>query len=139
MRLKCLVKYPMRVGRWVLHEGRFNRNTCTDQYVDRKGQHMHYLLTYTYTDDYLEKRAQFRNEHLSHAWAAQRRGELILGGAVGDPADSAVLVFSCSSAELIEAFVKADPYYRNGLVRNYSIRLWTTVVGEGAYTPVYPS
>ena len=100
---------------------------------------MHYLLTYTYTDDYLEKRGLFRNEHLHHAWAAQHRGELILGGAVGDPADSAVLVFSCTSAEVVEAFVQADTYYRNGLVQRYSIRPWTTVVGEAAHTPIYPA
>lgn len=100
---------------------------------------MHYLLTYHYTDDYLEKRAQFRNDHLRHAWAAQQRGELLLGGAVGDPADSAVLVFDCADPALIEAFVQADTYYHNGLVRSYTIRPWATVVGAMAHTPIHPA
>jgi len=99
---------------------------------------MHYLLTYHYTDDYLEKRGQFRNDHLRHAWSAQQRGELMLGGAAGDPPTCAVLVFHCDSADSIEQFVKADPYYLNGLVRSYSILPWTTVVGDLALTPIRP-
>lgn len=99
---------------------------------------MHYLLTYQYTDDYLEKRGQFRNDHLRHAWAAQQRGELMLGGAAGDPPTCAVILFQCDSAEVIEQFAKADPYYLNGLVRSYSIQPWTTVVGDMAHTPIQP-
>lgn len=99
---------------------------------------MHYLLTYEYTDDSLEKRGQFRNEHLRHAWSAQQRGELILAGAAGDPPDSAVFVFSCDSAAAIEAFVQADTYVINGLVRRHRIQPWTTVVGEMAHTPIRP-
>lgn len=99
---------------------------------------MHYLLTYHYTDDYLEKRGQFRDAHLCHAWAAQQRGHVILAGAAGDPPDCAVLVFDCDSAAIIEQFVQADPYYLNGLVRSYRIQPWTTVVGDLAHTPIRP-
>ena len=99
---------------------------------------MHYLLSYDYTDDYLARRGALRSAHLGLAWQAVQRGELLLGGAVGDPADSALLVFQCEDPALIEAFVQADPYYRHGLVRRYQIRPWTTVVGEGAATPVRP-
>ena len=41
---------------------------------------MHYLLTYHYSADYLQRRGEFRNGHLAGAWAAQGRGELVLGG-----------------------------------------------------------
>lgn len=99
---------------------------------------MHFLLTYHYTDDYLEKRGQYRNAHLRHAWAAQQRGEVLLAGAAGDPPDCAVLVFDCASAAVIEQFVQADPYYLNGLVRDYTIQPWTTVVGAQAHTPIHP-
>lgn len=99
---------------------------------------MHFLLTYQYSDDYLARRALFRNEHLCLAWAAQARGELMLGGAVGDPADSAVLVFDCDSASTVEQFVQADPYFHNGLVRSYTIAPWATVVGAAAKTPIQP-
>jgi uncharacterized protein len=97
---------------------------------------MHYLMFYEYTDDYLERRGEFRGAHLKHAWGAQERGELILGGAYADPADGAVLLFQCDSPEIPERFAAADPYVNNGLVRRYWIRAWTTVVGQDATTPV---
>jgi uncharacterized protein YciI len=97
---------------------------------------MHYLLFYEYTSDYLERRGAYREEHLRLAWAAHERGELVLGGAYADPADGAVLLFNCDSPAVPEAFVAADPYVRNGLVKRYWIRPWTTVVGELAATPI---
>ena len=99
---------------------------------------MHYLMFYDYAPDYLERRAEFRTEHLTLAWQAQARGELILGGAFADPADGAALLFNCSSPEVAERFATADPYVINGLVTSYRIRLWTTVVGQDAVTPVKP-
>lgn len=33
-------------------------------------------------------------------------------------------------------FYDVDPYVRNGLVKTWRVREWTTVVGEGAATPV---
>ena len=54
---------------------------------------MHYLLFYDLAPDYLERRAAFRDDHLSLAWTAQARGELVLAGALADPADGAVLLF----------------------------------------------
>lgn len=99
---------------------------------------MHYLLTYQYTADYLARRSQFRNAHLRQAWEWQARGALLIGGTVGDPADSAVLVFDCDSAAEVEQFVQADAYFQNGLVSSYGIQPWTTVIGKDAKTPVHP-
>lgn len=100
---------------------------------------MHYILSYDYAPDYLERRGEFRDEHLHMAWAAQGAGELVLAGALADPADGAVLIFNVESPAVIERFVKADPYVRHGLVTAYRIRAWTTVVGDQALTPVRPS
>lgn len=99
---------------------------------------MHYLLWYDLTPSYLERRAEFREEHLRLAWAAVERGELVLGGAVGDPLDTALLVFQGDSPDGAERFARADPYVTNGLIRRWRVRPWTTVVGEGAATPVRP-
>ena len=99
---------------------------------------MHYLLIYDVSDDYLERRAAFRAEHLTLAWAAHERGELLLGGALADPVDGAVLLFTGDSPAAAEAFVAADPYVRNGLVKRWRVRPWTTVVGAGAASPVRP-
>ena len=99
----------------------------------------HWLLWYELAPDYLERRPTFREEHLRLAWAAVERGELELGGAVGDPVDLAILLFRGDSPAVAEAFAAADPYVRNGLIRRWRVRPWTTVVGEGAATPVRPA
>ena len=93
---------------------------------------MHYILFYDVTNDYVEKRGQFRELHLKYARAAYDRGELVLGGALADPVDGAVLIFRGDSAELVEQFAKNDPYVLNGLVRQWRVRKWNTVIGDGA-------
>ncbi len=97
---------------------------------------MHYLLFYDARPDYLARRGAFRAAHLEKAWAAHERGELILGGALADPVDGAVLLFQGDSPRVAEAFAEADPYVTNGLVARWRVREWTTVAGDGAATPV---
>jgi uncharacterized protein YciI len=91
---------------------------------------MHYLLFYDVVPDYVERRAPFRAEHLALARAAHARGELVLGGALADPADGAVLLFKGDSPAAAEAFAAADPYVKNGLVTRWRVRAWATVVGD---------
>ncbi|WP_322106855.1 YciI-like protein [Paraburkholderia sp. J41] len=97
---------------------------------------MHYLLMYELADDYLERRAAHRTEHLALAWAAVGRGELLLAGAIADPVDNALLLFQGDNPAAAEAFAQADPYVRAGLVKHWRVRPWQTVVGEGASNPV---
>ncbi len=99
---------------------------------------MHYLLFYDVSSDYLERRAEFRKEHLKLAWQSHDRGELILGGALADPVDCAILLFQTDSAKVVEQFVASDPYVKNGLVTGWRIRPWSTAVGKDATTPVRP-
>jgi hypothetical protein len=96
---------------------------------------MHYILFYDVRPDYVEKRAQFRELHLKHARAAFDRGELVLGGALADPVDGAILVFRGDSPAAAEAFALADPYVTNGLVTKWRVRKWATVIGDGAVIP----
>lgn len=96
----------------------------------------HFLLGYDLAPDYLDRRAQFRDAHLALAWAAADRGELLLGGATGDPVDGALLLFTGDTPAAAEAFARADPYVANGLVTDWRVRPWITVVGEDAATPV---
>jgi hypothetical protein len=99
---------------------------------------MHYLLQYETAPDYLQRRPAFRDVHLTHAWQAVERGELVLGGALADPVDGALLLFQGSGPEGAERFAAADPYVQNGLVLRWSVRPWTTVVGRDAAAPVRP-
>ncbi len=97
---------------------------------------MHYLLIYDAAPDYLERRAAYRAEHLALARTAHQRGELVLGGALDDPVDGAVILFRGDSPAAAEAFAAADPYVRNGLVSRWRVRPWTTVVGDLAECPI---
>lgn len=100
----------------------------------------HFLLTYTLAGDYLGRRPAFRAEHLARAQAAAERGELLLGGAVAGPGDDvpeeAQLLFAGEDASGAGAFARADPYVINGLVIEWRVREWVTVVGEGAANPI---
>lgn len=99
---------------------------------------MHFLLFYDTAPDYLERRPIYRNEHLSLAWAAQARGELILGGALGDPVEGAILLFEGESPEAAICFAESDPYVKNGLIKSWRVLPWATVVGDRAVNPVKP-
>ena len=92
---------------------------------------MYLALIYDVADDYLERRTAFRAEHLALAREAAGRGELVLGGAFADPADSALLVFEGADRSVAERFAEADPYVVNGLVKTWRVREWTVVVGRG--------
>lgn len=100
---------------------------------------MHYLLFYEVGDDYVSRRAEFRSAHLENAWAASERGELILGGALANPVDGAVLLFQGDSPAVAEKFARADPYVTSGAVKRWHVREWVTVVGEDAVRPVRPN
>jgi uncharacterized protein len=100
---------------------------------------MHYLLFYDAAPDYLARRPLFRDAHLAAAWASHERGELVLGGALQDPTDAAVLLFRADSREVVEEFARSDPYVTNGLVARWRVREWLTVAGATAAQPVHPA
>ena len=99
---------------------------------------MHYLLMYDVVDNYVTARIPFRKAHLLHAQTAHLRGELILGGALANPVDGAVLVFKGDSPKVAVDFATNDPYVVNGLVTRWRVREWTTVVGDDASVKVDP-
>ncbi len=97
---------------------------------EHKEVEMYYLLLYEVVDDYVKKRAAFRDEHLRIAKQASENGGLLLGGAFDNPVDGAALVFNVESRSVIEDFVREDPYVKNGLITDWKIREWTVVVGS---------
>jgi uncharacterized protein YciI len=99
---------------------------------------VHFLLIYELAPDYLARRGEFRNEPLTPAWAAPERGAIVIAGALADPADQAVLLFTGDSPDAAERFARADPYVVHGLVTQWRVRPWTTVVGKDAANPVRP-
>jgi uncharacterized protein YciI len=95
----------------------------------------YYALFYHVVDGFVERRLPFREQHLAHARNSAERGELALGGALADPADTALIVFHGDSPDAARAFAEKDPYVRNGLVQRWEVRPWNVVVGANADIP----
>jgi uncharacterized protein YciI len=90
---------------------------------------MYYILFYKTVDNYVERRKPYRQEHLAYANAAHKRGDLVMAGALAEPADRAVLVFKGEDPSIAEEFAKNDPYVTNGLITEWEVRPWTVVLG----------
>ena len=90
---------------------------------------MYYILFYKTVDNYIERRKAFRDQHLGMAQAAYAKGTLVMAGALADPADGAVLIFKGETAEVAESFALNDPYVKNGLITEWTVRPWTVVIG----------
>ena len=95
----------------------------------------YYALLYEIVDDYVARRAEFREMHLLLARAVRERGELLLAGAFDDPVDRALLVFRVDDKGKVEEFARKDPYVVNGLVKKWEVRPWKVVVGNEQRSP----
>ena len=92
----------------------------------------YYALFYEVVENFVERRAPFRTEHLKLADEAKRRGDLVLAGALAEPADGALIIFRGESSSAASTFAENDPYVQNGLVKHWEVRPWTVVVGGEA-------
>lgn len=93
----------------------------------------YYVLRYeSVVDDYVNRRAPFRAEHLRLIREAHQRGEVIMAGAVGDTPEGALVIFRGDSPAAAEQFAKNDPYVTNGLVLAWRVQPWQVVIGGEA-------
>ena len=90
---------------------------------------MYYMLLYDVVENFIERRAVFREAHLKLVRDAHERGELWLAGALVDPVDGAALVFTTEDRSVAERFAQNDPYVTGGLVKQWRVRTWNVVVG----------
>lgn len=96
---------------------------------------MYSLLLYRYVDDIAERRAPFREAHLGLISEAYDRGVMLLAGALVDPLDGGVFVFTTDDRAVVEDFVTRDPYVQEGLVTSWRIRSWNVVKAPSASSP----
>ena len=89
----------------------------------------YFALMYDVIDDFVNKRTPFRPAHLQGVRDANGRGELVMAGALGEPA-GALLIFRGKDKSVAEQFATNDPYVKESLVRNWKVRPWTVVVGQ---------
>ncbi|MGV6820091.1 MAG: YciI-like protein [Parvularcula sp.] len=96
----------------------------------------HFALIYEAVPDILERRAPYRAQHLALLKEEEAAGRLLLAGALAGAPAGSLLVFKGEDDDAARAFAARDPYVANGLIENWTVREWITVVGEGAAQPV---
>jgi uncharacterized protein YciI len=92
----------------------------------------YFALFYETVDDFPARRMPFRADHLRQVQESHDRGELLMAGALAEPADRALLVFRASSRSVPEEFARRDPYVLQGLVARWSVRPWNQVIATEA-------
>ncbi len=88
---------------------------------------MYYILFYKTVDNYIERRAPLRGTHLDLVHEFHSDGRIFMAGALAEPADGAVLIFRGDTPEAAHEFVSRDPYVKNGLITEWSVRPWIVV------------
>jgi uncharacterized protein YciI len=88
------------------------------------------LLTYNYVPDMVTRNVSVFQAHVEHVVSYIPKG-LLLAGPTTNPYDGGVLIFK-GSVEVVEQFVKDDPYVAAGLVTEHSIKQFEAAVGEFA-------
>lgn len=88
---------------------------------------MYFILFYKTVENYVERRAPLRGTHLDLVQEFHSDGRIVMAGALSEPADGAVLIFRGDTPEAAREFVSRDPYVKNGLITEWSIRPWIVV------------
>ena len=81
-------------------------------------------------DDFVARRTLYREQHLGLLRDLHSRGEVVLAGALAEPADRALLIFKGADRSVAESFARRDPYVTNGLVKRWDMRPWSVVIGN---------
>jgi uncharacterized protein YciI len=89
---------------------------------------LHHALFYDYVENAVERRAPFREDHLSWARSWKDDGRIVMGGVLGDPPHGALFVFRVEDPAQIEEFVGADPYVSGGIVTGHRVEPWNVVI-----------
>ena len=82
-----------------------------------------FVLWGTYCDNVLEKRAAFREEHLAGLQRQKEEGVLITIGPTVD-ARHVFGIYEAESQEQVEALVKGDVYWRQGIWTELAVHPW---------------
>ena len=100
---------------------------------------MHYLLIYDVGDDFIKRREEFRDEHLSLALAHGRHRRPAAGRGTRGADRAGVPAVPGDVAGRRTEVRGVRSYVRHGLVRRWRVKQWNTVVGNAAASPKKPN
>jgi uncharacterized protein YciI len=86
-----------------------------------------YVVEATYVEGAREKRAPYREEHLSRIAKLYEEGVVVVAGALADMSAS-IFVLDLEREDSARAIVETDVYWRNGIWTDFSIRKLNRVV-----------
>jgi uncharacterized protein YciI len=89
---------------------------------------LHHALFYDYVENAVERRAPYREDHLSWAQTWKQDGRIVMAGALGDPPHGALFVFRVDDPAQVEEFVAGDPYVSGGVVTGHRVEPWNVVI-----------
>jgi len=89
----------------------------------------YYALFYDVVENFVERRMPYREPHLKLVRTAHERGDLVMGGGLGDPPERALLIFRVADVLTVETFARTDPYVTEGVVTRWQVKPWNVVVG----------
>lgn len=90
-----------------------------------------YAVTYRYVDD-AETLDQHRPAHRSFLRGQHEAGLLLLSGPLADGDPGALLIVRADDIEGAKAVLADDPFRREGLIAETTVRTWNVVIGEFA-------
>ncbi|WP_115788151.1 YciI family protein [Arthrobacter silvisoli] len=94
-----------------------------------------YAVTYAYTDGSTEARDQHRPRHVDFLKAQFDAGRLVKSGPFGpEEAPGALLLLAGGSKAEVEALLDQDPFHREGLIKERTVRQWNIFFGADSTT-----
>jgi uncharacterized protein YciI len=87
-----------------------------------------YAVRYTY-DERTDVRDTVRPEHRAYLAGLGDQGVLLGSGPFADGVPGALLVFRTDDRDALDAVLTADPFVREGIVRETDVRAWDLVLG----------
>jgi len=92
-----------------------------------------YVVRYTY-DERTDVRDAVRPEHRAYLGDLADQGVVLGSGPFTDGEPGALLVFRTADRDALDAVITADPFTREGLVRETDVRSWDIVIGPWSTT-----
>jgi uncharacterized protein len=87
-----------------------------------------YVMWGSYCENVIERRAPHREAHLAGLQQQQSDGILITLGPTQD-LTKVFGIYAADSEEIVRQLIEADPYWKNGIWTEYSIKEWIQAIG----------
>jgi len=86
-----------------------------------------YVLTGSYCEDVLEKRAPYRQAHLDGLAKQKESGVLITIGPTQD-LKQVFGIYDAPDETTVRQLIESDPYWQNGIWTEYDVKEWIQAI-----------